>query len=43
MNHSIIRFNFSTPVHFGKSKLEDGEMCFSADTLFSALFQNFIS
>jgi len=38
MNHSIIRFNFSTPVHFGKSKLEDGEMCFSADTLFSALF-----
>jgi len=25
-------------VHFGKSKLEDGEMCFSADTLFSALF-----
>ena len=38
MNHSIIRFSFSTPVHFGKSKLEDGEMCFSADTLFSALF-----
>ncbi len=38
MNHSIIRFDFSTPVHFGKSKLEDGEMCFSADTLFSALF-----
>ncbi|WP_455030967.1 type III-A CRISPR-associated RAMP protein Csm4 [Oribacterium sp.] len=38
MNHSIIRFNFSTPVHFGKSKLEDGEMCFSADILFSALF-----
>lgn len=38
MNHSLIRFSFSTPVHFGKSKLEDGEMCFSADTLFSALF-----
>ena len=38
MNHSIIRFSFSTPVHFGKSKLEDGEMCVSTDTLFSALF-----
>ena len=38
MKNSILRFHFSTPVHFGKTKLEDGGMCFSADTLFSALF-----
>ena len=38
MKAKIYKFIFMTPVHFGNGTLDSAEMCFSADTLFSALF-----
>ncbi|WP_329886063.1 type III-A CRISPR-associated RAMP protein Csm4 [Pseudoramibacter faecis] len=38
MKTALIQFRFSTGVHFGDQRLENGRSAFGADTLFSALF-----
>lgn len=39
MNYAIYKLKFNTGVHFGKSRLYEGNNSFMADTLFSALCQ----
>ncbi len=38
MNYSIIKFKFTTGVHFGTGILNSGDIIFHADSLFSALY-----
>lgn len=38
MKTALIQFEFSSGVHFGDQRLENGRSTFGADTLFSALF-----
>lgn len=42
MEYKIYKFNFTTGVHFGKRNVDDAEYTFGADTLFSAMCQEFI-
>ena len=37
MRYDLLKFEFSTPVHFGNGRLDTAEMIFCADRLFSAL------
>ena len=38
MNYAILKFHFSTAVHFGDGVLNSSVTSFMADTLFSSLF-----
>lgn len=39
MNYTMYLLEFPAGVHFGKNGLDDTDICFCADTLFSALYQ----
>lgn len=39
MKYQMYELEFTTEVHFGKTSLEDAEISFHADTLYSALCQ----
>ena len=41
MNYAILKFHFSTAVHFGDGVLNSSVTSFMADTLFSSLFIDF--
>lgn len=42
MEFKIYKFDFTTGVHFGKKNLDDAEYTFGADTLFSAMCQEYL-
>lgn len=42
MEYKIYKFKFTTGVHFGKRNVDDAEYTFGADTLFSAMCQEYL-